>query len=42
MVANDPEIKIRKERIKNGIPLTKEINDQINRLSKKFQIKNIL
>ena len=42
MVADDPEIKIRKERIKKGIPLTKEINDQINRLSKKFQIKNIL
>ena len=38
MVANDPEIKNKKNRLKNGIPVTKEMEIQFKRLSKKFDI----
>ena len=39
MVANDPEIKTKKIRIKHGIPITDEIEEQFKRLSKKFNVE---
>ena len=38
MVANDPEIKSKKLRLKHGIPITDEIEQQFKRLSKKFKV----
>jgi len=42
MIAGDPEKKIYKERIKNGIPLTIEIQECFAELSKKLSLKIII